>query len=155
MKNNKNDTIKKRAYCPLCETPCAVKGDPKKGSLYYKPTAPTKAAINELQADIDALKLRIKQLGAEKAALKKKQSAQIAPLKWEVDGTGTYAVAHMGNLRFRITQIVGGLFRFGVNREHLVDAANLCLVEFAVHPEKPFSPVDDGEHTQLKQKDNI
>lgn len=112
MKNNKNDTIKKRAYCPLCGTPCAVKGDPKKGSLYYKPTAPTKAAINELQADIDALKLRIKQLDAEKAALKKKQNRQIAPLKWEVNGTGTFAAAHFGELTCHIAQIVGGLFRF-------------------------------------------
>lgn len=42
------------------------------------------------------------------------------------------------------------LYKKDGNREHLVDVANLCLVEFAVHPEKPFSPQDDGVHTQLK-----
>lgn len=37
------------------------------------------------------------------------------------------------------------------NREHLVDIANLCLVEFAVNPDKPFNAVDDGIHTQKKK----
>ena len=36
------------------------------------------------------------------------------------------------------------------NREHLVDVANLCLVEFTTHPEKVFCAVDDGEHTNVK-----
>jgi hypothetical protein len=38
----------------------------------------------------------------------------------------------------------------GGNQEHLLDAANLCAVEFvlpACHPEPNLSPVDDGEHT--------
>lgn len=36
------------------------------------------------------------------------------------------------------------------NTEHLVDAANLCLVEFVEgkHPKKHFKAEDDGEHTQ-------
>lgn len=34
------------------------------------------------------------------------------------------------------------------NQEHLVDAANLCLVEFVAgdHPDKHFEAADDGEH---------
>jgi hypothetical protein len=35
------------------------------------------------------------------------------------------------------------------NQEHLVDAANLCMVEFvqpACHPNPHFSSTDDGEH---------
>ncbi len=34
------------------------------------------------------------------------------------------------------------------NREHLVDAANLCLVEFIEgrHPHAHFASIDDGEH---------
>jgi len=38
------------------------------------------------------------------------------------------------------------------NREHLVDVANLCLVEFTVHPEKPFKAADDGHHTERKRR---
>lgn len=37
------------------------------------------------------------------------------------------------------------------NQEHLVDAANLCKVEFlrpACHPAPHWSPVDDGKHTE-------
>lgn len=36
------------------------------------------------------------------------------------------------------------------NTEHLVDAANMCLLEFEFgrHPNKHFSPVDDGEHVK-------
>lgn len=37
------------------------------------------------------------------------------------------------------------------NREHLVDVANLALVEFTVHPEKPFKPADDGVHTERRK----
>ena len=38
------------------------------------------------------------------------------------------------------------------NCEHLVDAANLMMIEFvsSVHPLKHFTSVDDGEHTPLK-----
>lgn len=34
------------------------------------------------------------------------------------------------------------------NTEHLVDAANMCLLEFEFgeHPDKHFESVDDGEH---------
>ena len=39
------------------------------------------------------------------------------------------------------------------NTEYLVDAANLCSVEFeeGQHPNKHFSSIDDGEHTQIKK----
>jgi len=39
------------------------------------------------------------------------------------------------------------------NTEHLVDIANLCLMEFqeGTHPLKHFSAIDDGEHTESKQ----
>ena len=37
------------------------------------------------------------------------------------------------------------------NTEHLVDAANMCLLEFKFgkHPKKHFSSIDDGEHAKL------
>ena len=36
------------------------------------------------------------------------------------------------------------------NLEHLVDAANICMVEFVTsgHPERHFRSVDDGDHTE-------
>ena len=36
------------------------------------------------------------------------------------------------------------------NKEHLVDAANLCLMEFVEcnHPNEHFESIDDGEHTK-------
>lgn len=39
------------------------------------------------------------------------------------------------------------------NTEHLVDAANMCLLEFEFgkHPKKHFESIDDGEHTQRRQ----
>ncbi len=38
------------------------------------------------------------------------------------------------------------------NTEHLVDAANMCLLEFEFgkHPKKHFSSIDDGEHAKAK-----
>ena len=38
------------------------------------------------------------------------------------------------------------------NTEHLVDAANMCLLEyeFGKHPTKHFKSVDDGEHAMPK-----
>lgn len=40
------------------------------------------------------------------------------------------------------------------NLEFLVDSANICLVEFlnGNHPNKHFSAIDDGEHTQVKNR---
>ena len=40
------------------------------------------------------------------------------------------------------------------NQEHLVDAANLCLMEFeeGVHPLKHFGAQDDSEHVQVSNK---
>ena len=43
------------------------------------------------------------------------------------------------------------LYRADHNREHLVDIANLAMIEFATHPDYPFAPSDDGEHTARKQ----
>lgn len=42
------------------------------------------------------------------------------------------------------------LYRLTGNIEHLVDVANLCLVEFVHgrHPNKHFEAVDDGEHVE-------
>lgn len=39
------------------------------------------------------------------------------------------------------------------NIEHLVDAANECLLEFeeSRHPNKHFASIDDGEHTKTKK----
>lgn len=37
------------------------------------------------------------------------------------------------------------------NREHLVDIANLAMIEFATHPDYPFNAVDDGEHTDRRK----
>ena len=36
------------------------------------------------------------------------------------------------------------------NLEHLVDAANMCLVEFVMpsHPAPTWDPADDGEHAE-------
>jgi hypothetical protein len=40
------------------------------------------------------------------------------------------------------------------NTEHLVDAANMCLLEFEFgdHPKKHFESVDDGVHAVKKEK---
>lgn len=37
------------------------------------------------------------------------------------------------------------------NREHLVDIANLAMIEFATHPDYPFNATDDTEHTARKK----
>jgi hypothetical protein len=39
------------------------------------------------------------------------------------------------------------------NQEHLVDAANLCMVEFmspTCHPAPHFASIDDGDHTRTR-----
>jgi hypothetical protein len=40
------------------------------------------------------------------------------------------------------------------NSEHLVDAANMLLLEFEFgrHPDKHFGAIDDGEHCQKIEK---
>ncbi len=42
------------------------------------------------------------------------------------------------------------LFQETGNIEHLVDAANMCLIEFEFsnHPNKHFAQIDDGEHAE-------
>lgn len=44
------------------------------------------------------------------------------------------------------------LYRGDRNREHLVDIANLAMIEFATHPEYPFRASDDGVHAARKNE---
>lgn len=61
---------------------------------------------------------------------------------------GRHNYDNVGSIKKRLA-----LYEADKNREHLVDIANLCLVEFAVHPELPFVAADDGEHVgELKTK---
>lgn len=50
---------------------------------------------------------------------------------------------NIGSIEKRIAQ-----YKKDHNREHLVDIANLAMIEFATHPDYPFSSVDDGEHAR-------
>lgn len=43
------------------------------------------------------------------------------------------------------------LYRGDRNREHLVDIANLAMIEFATHPDYPFRSSDDGLHAARKK----
>ena len=45
-----------------------------------------------------------------------------------------------------------GLYEKTGNQEHLVDIANICLLEFCEpnHKKAHFASVDDGDHIQLK-----
>lgn len=43
------------------------------------------------------------------------------------------------------------LYREDKNREHLVDIANLAMIEFATHPDYPFRASDDGLHAAKKK----
>ena len=43
------------------------------------------------------------------------------------------------------------IYKSDHNREHLVDIANLAMIEFATHPEYPFRPSDDGLHAAKKK----
>ena len=48
------------------------------------------------------------------------------------------------------------LYELTGNTEHLVDAANFCLIEFTAgkHPNKHFKSIDDGDHhAQSQYKD--
>ena len=42
------------------------------------------------------------------------------------------------------------IYKSDHNREHLVDIANLAMIEFATHPDYPFNPSDDGVHAAKK-----
>jgi len=59
----------------------------------------------------------------------------------------------------RIASIIKRLRKFEVdgNKEHLVDAANLCLLEFVEcnHPNAHFTSIDDGEHTKIINEFNL
>lgn len=50
---------------------------------------------------------------------------------------------NIGSIEKRIAQ-----YKEDHNREHLVDIANLAMIEFATHPDYPFDSVDDGEHAR-------
>lgn len=54
----------------------------------------------------------------------------------------------------RITSIIGRIRQYEAdgNIEHLVDIANLALLEFRIgqHPRRHWHAVDDGPHTQPK-----
>lgn len=63
---------------------------------------------------------------------------------------GRHKYDNIGSVERRLA-----LYKKDRNREHLVDIANLCLVEFVVHPELPFIAADDGEHTQKKRKEVV
>jgi hypothetical protein len=55
----------------------------------------------------------------------------------------------------RITSAIKRLKQFQEtgNMEHLVDAANLCLLEFVEgdHPKRHFKSADDVEHTPVRK----
>lgn len=42
------------------------------------------------------------------------------------------------------------LFKATGNKEHLIDIANLCMIEFEIsdHPNAHFEPIDDGVHVK-------
>ena len=61
------------------------------------------------------------------------------------DGTQTKAYDNTGSIKRRVD-----LYTKTGNLEHLVDAANICMVEYMTsqHPNKHFESADDGEHTK-------
>ena len=56
---------------------------------------------------------------------------------------------NIGSIEHRLS-----IYKSDHNREHLVDIANLAMIEFATHPNYPFRAVDDGIHTQPKHHEN-
>ena len=66
---------------------------------------------------------------------------------WLADQIGKAKFDNIASIKQRLS-----LYQENRNREHLVDVANLCLVEFATHPEYPFIAVDDGIHTPAIRK---
>lgn len=50
---------------------------------------------------------------------------------------------NIGSIKRRLS-----LYMEDKNREHLVDIANLAMIEFATHPEYPFCASDDVEHAK-------
>lgn len=42
------------------------------------------------------------------------------------------------------------IYKSDHNREHLVDIANLAMIEFATRPDYPFKAADDGVHVVKK-----
>lgn len=72
-------------------------------------------------------------------------------------GAFRYGLLHApGKTKYdRIGSIIRRLEKYEMdgNQEHLVDAANLCLMEFEEgdHPLKHFGAQDDGEHVQANR----
>lgn len=53
---------------------------------------------------------------------------------------------NVGSIQKRLS-----IYKSDRNREHLVDIANLAMIEFATHPDYPFRASDDGIHTDRLQ----
>lgn len=73
-------------------------------------------------------------------------------------GSYRYGLLHAPKPKWdRIASIRRRLDRYEQtgNTEHLVDVANLCLLEYeeGLHPNKHFSSSDDGEHVHELQTD--
>lgn len=54
---------------------------------------------------------------------------------------------NVGSIESRLS-----IYKSDHNREHLVDIANLAMIEFATHPDYPFRPSDDGVHAAKKSE---
>lgn len=69
---------------------------------------------------------------------------------------GAIRYGHMHDMSRRYKNVQSAIKRLETylqtgNQEHLVDAANLCLMEFikpGSHPQPHLSPVDDGDHAE-------
>lgn len=67
-----------------------------------------------------------------------------APIRSQI---GKSLYDNVGSIKRRLE-----LYEQTKNREHLVDIANLAMVEFTVNPDYPFESLDDAEHTQKKER---
>ena len=67
-----------------------------------------------------------------------------APIRSQI---GKALYDNVGSIKRRLA-----LYEQTRNREHLVDIANLAMVEFTVNPDYPFEALDDSEHTHKKER---
>jgi len=44
-----------------------------------------------------------------------------------------------------------GLYQITGNKEHLVDVANICMVEYMIGKGEHFTSIDDGEHVVVRK----
>lgn len=68
---------------------------------------------------------------------------------------GYFRYGLMGVNKYKnIASILARLRKYCVtgNTEHLIDVANLCLIEFthSQHTKKHFKSIDDGEHSECR-----